>query len=142
MVRDVDTLAAGSGVSQAIAVLEVGCHRVYPVVDTSSRPVGLVSRADALRWMVEGGHDGETIAQHLSDNLPAVVHPCDVVTYAVDVMLAADQGRLPVTDPESGALVGLISRKDLLQIRAGVTRLEGDRQAYFRSGLRNAQEST
>lgn len=133
MVRDVDTLAAGSGVSQAIAVLEVGCHRVYPVVDTFSRPVGLVSRADALRWMVEGGHDGETIAQHLSDTLPAVVHPGDVVTHAVDVMLAADQGRLPVTDPESGALVGLISRKDLLQIRAGVTRLEGDRQAYFRS---------
>ncbi len=133
MVRDVDTLPAGSGVAQAIAALEVGRHRVYPVVDTSSRPIGLVSRADALRWLVEGGHDGETIAQHLSDTLPAVVHPGDVVTHAVDVMLAADQGRLPVTDPESGALVGLISRKDLLQIRAGVTRLEGDRQAYFRS---------
>jgi CIC family chloride channel protein len=134
MVRNVDTLAASSGIAQAIAVLEAGPHRVYPVVDTSSRPVGLVSRADALRWIVEGGHDGEAIAQHLSDTLPAVVHPGDVVTHAVDIMLAADQGRLPVTDPQSGKLVGLISRKDLLQIRAGVTRLEGDRQAYFRSG--------
>ena len=138
MVRDVDTLAAGSGIAQAIAVLEAGHHRVYPVIDASRRPVGLVSRADALRWTVEGGHDGETIAQHLSDTLPAVVHPDDVVTHAVDVMLAADQGRLPVTDPHTGALVGLISRKDLLQVRAGITRLEGERHAYFRAGARRS----
>ena len=136
MVRDVDTLAAGSAIAQAIAALEAGRHRVYPVVDASGRPVGLVSRADALRWTVEGGHDGESVAQHLSGTLPAVVHPGDVVTHAVDVMLAADQGRLPVTDPQSGALVGLISRKDLLQVRAGITRLEGDRQAYFSSRFR------
>ena len=37
-------------------------------------------------------------------------------------MLASDQGRIPVVDPLTGALVGLVSRKDLLQVRAAVTR--------------------
>ncbi|WP_368736968.1 CBS domain-containing protein, partial [Klebsiella pneumoniae] len=45
-----------------------------------------------------------------------MVHPGDVVSHAIDVMLAAGQGRLPVTDPQSGRLVGLLTRKDLLQV--------------------------
>jgi Mg2+/Co2+ transporter CorC len=55
-----------------------------------------------------------------------------VVSHALDVMLSAGQGRLPVTDPESGALVGLLTRKDLLQVRAATVRAEAERRAYFR----------
>jgi CIC family chloride channel protein len=50
-------------------------------------------------------------------------------------MLAAGQGRLPVTDPQSGRLVGLLTRKDLLQVRATVVRAEAERRAFFRKGL-------
>ena len=131
MVREVAVIGEAVPVGEAIVLLEAGAHRVFPVVDAAGRPVGLVSRGDALRWVVEGGHGGEPVGRHLSGQLPAVVHPGDVVTHAVDVMLAADQGRLPVTDPASGVLVGLISRKDLLRVRAGVARMEGERQAYF-----------
>jgi CBS-domain-containing membrane protein len=46
-------------------------------------------------------------------------------------MLQCDQGRLPVTDPATGRLVGLVTRKDLLQVRASVTQSEGERRAYF-----------
>lgn len=134
MARDVAVIGEADSVGEAVAVLEAGAHRVYPVVDAAGRPVGLVSRGDALRWVVEGGHEGEPVARHLSARLPAVVHPGDVVTHAVDVMLAADQGRLPVTDPSTGVLVGLISRKDLLRVRAGVARSEGERRAYFAAG--------
>ncbi len=131
MARDVAVIGEAATVGEAVAMLEAGAHRVYPVVDAAGRPVGLVSRGDALRWVVEGGHAGEPVSRHLSARLPAVVHPGDVVTHAVDVMLAAGQGRLPVTDPGTGVLVGLISRKDLLRVRAGVARSEGERQAYF-----------
>jgi len=46
-------------------------------------------------------------------------------------MLATDQGRIPVVDPQTGALVGLITRKDLLQVRAAVARSESERSAFF-----------
>jgi CBS domain-containing protein len=131
MVRDVDTLAAAMSIAEAVAVLETGRHRIYPVIDPQGRPIGLVSRADALRWRIEGGHSGEQVADLVSDAALDVVHPDDVVTRAVDLMLQCDQGRLPVTDPATGRLVGLVTRKDLLQVRASVTQSEGERRAYF-----------
>jgi CIC family chloride channel protein len=63
MVRGAAVLADTLTVREAIAVLEAGTHRVYPVVDSQGRPVGLVSRGDALRWVVEGGHDAEPVAR-------------------------------------------------------------------------------
>lgn len=131
MVRGVDVLAADLPVGQAVAIIGQGKHRIYPVVDTTRRPVGLVSRADALLWRVEGGHETELLGERISDASLAVVHPDDVVTHAVDVMLATDQGRIPVVDPQTGALVGLITRKDLLQVRAAVARSESERSAFF-----------
>ncbi len=131
MVRDVDVLQADLAIPEAVAVLQAGRHRIYPVVDASGRPVGLVSRADALHWKIEGGHDGERLGERVSDASLAVVHPGDVVIHAVDLMLATDQGRLPVTDSGTGKLVGLVTRKDLLQVRASVRREEGEKRAYF-----------
>ena len=131
MVRQVDVLQSGLTVPQAVLVLQAGLHRIYPVVDAEGRPTGLVSRADALRWEIEGGHEGESLGERASDASLATVHPDDVVIHAVDLMLATDQGRLPVTDPETGRLMGLVTRKDLLQVRAGVMREEGDKRAYF-----------
>ncbi len=61
MVREVDVLHADQTIPEAVAVLQAGRHRIYPVVDAAGRPVGLVSRADALRWRIEGGHDDERL---------------------------------------------------------------------------------
>ena len=131
MVRDVDVLAADLPINEAVAILVQGKHRIYPIVDAARRPTGLVTRADALLWETEGGHEAELLGERVSDASLAVIHPNDVVTHAVDVMLATDQGRIPVVDPGTGVLVGLVTRKDLLQVRAAVTRSEGERSAFF-----------
>ncbi|WP_165186522.1 chloride channel protein [Caulobacter soli] len=135
MVHQVDTLAADLSIPDAMAILQEGQQRVYPVVEASGRLVGLVSRADALAWRVEGGHKGQTLTERVSDAALPVVHPGDVVAQAVELMLATGQGRIPVTDA-GGRLVGLLTRKDLLQIHANTSKAEGDRQAYFIPGRR------
>jgi CBS domain-containing protein len=132
MVREVDTLAADLSVSDAIHELEKGRHRIYPVADALGRPVGLVSRSDALVWATEGGHPGETVGERVSDVGLPVVHPDDPVVVAIDVMLATDQGRLPVTDRATGKLVGLVSRRDLLAVRAKMAESEEVREAFLR----------
>ncbi|WP_018263808.1 chloride channel protein [Methylobacterium sp. WSM2598] len=138
MVREVDVLPADLPVAEALAAIEAGRHRAYPVVDAARRPVGLVTRADALRWAVEEGrgaaHPGERLEERVSDASLAVVHPRDVVARAIDVMMESDQGRIPVTDPRTGALVGLVSRKDLLRVRAAVIRAEAERRPYLVRG--------
>ncbi|AWB24657.1 CBS domain-containing protein [Methylobacterium currus] len=136
MARAVDTLPGAMPVPEAVAVLEAGQHRIYPVVDEAGRPVGLVSREDALVWTTEGGHEGERLDERVSDAALALVHPDDVTAHAIDLMLTTGQGRLPVTDPASGRLVGLLTRKDLLQVRAAFSRAEMERQAYFARGAK------
>jgi chloride channel protein, CIC family len=134
MIRDVDTLAADLPVSDAIAAIEGGRHQAYPVVDPAGRLVGLVSRAEALQWSTEGRHEGERLEERISDASLPVLHPEDVTAHAIDLMVASDQGRLPVTDPVSGVLVGLVTRKDLLRVRAAVAQSERERRPYLMPG--------
>jgi CIC family chloride channel protein len=139
MVREVDTLPANTSIPEAVAALSKGRHQYYPVVDLAGRPVGLVSRADALLWKTEGGHGGERLDERISDAALAVIHPDDLTAHAIDLMLSTGQGRLPVTDFKTGVLVGLLTRKDLLQVRATAAQAEGERRAYFSGGLRRAK---
>nr|WP_244507405.1 chloride channel protein [Methylobacterium phyllostachyos] len=137
MTRSVETLDADLPLPDALAAIEAGAHHAYPVVDAVGRPVGLVSRNEALRWTLEARAAepaDDTLGERVSDADLAVVHPGDVVSHALDVMLSAGQGRLPVTDPLSGRLIGLLTRKDLLQVRATVVRSEAERRAFFRRG--------
>ncbi|MDR6532432.1 H+/Cl- antiporter ClcA/predicted transcriptional regulator [Caulobacter rhizosphaerae] len=136
MVEAVDTLPGDLPIPQAVAVLQQGRHRVYPIVEASGRLVGMASRADALAWRVEGGLETQTVAERVSDAALPVAHPDDVVARVVALMLATGQGRIPVTDPATGRLVGLLARKDLLRIHAGTSRAEEERQAYFPAGRR------
>lgn len=133
MIHDVDVLTADSTIGEAIITLGTGKHRIYPVVDAKGRPVGLVTRADALLWRVESGHTTSLLGERVSDASLAVVYPNDVVTHVVDVMLATDKGRIPVVDPQTGILVGLVTRKDLLQVRVSVARSESERESFFRA---------
>jgi CBS domain-containing protein len=131
MVREVDTLPGDLRIAEAIAVLQEGRHRIYPVLDDVGRPIGLVSRGDALRWLTEGGHAAERLADQVSDADVPRAYPDEVVARAVERMVAADQGRLPVVDRTTGRLVGLVTRRHLLQVRADVSLAEGERRAYF-----------
>ncbi len=131
MVEAVDTLPAGMSIADAVAAIEAGPHQAYPVVDAANRPVGLVTRADALLWRTEGGQGAAVLGERISDASPAIVHPGDVTAHAVDVMLKTGRGRLPITDAQSGALVGLVTRKDLLQVHAAFNRSEAERRVYF-----------
>ncbi|MGA0603101.1 chloride channel protein [Caulobacter sp. KR2-114] len=142
MIAPVDTLPATLTIREAVAEFEAGRHRIYPVVDAAGRPVGLVSRADALRWEQQMDDEGdagerladERLADRISDATLPCAHPDDVVARAVEVMIAEDMGRLPVTDPVTGALVGLLTRKTLLKVRAEAVRGEAEREAFYGAG--------
>ena len=131
MARDVAVVGAAESVAAVVARVETGRHQAYPVVDGAGRPVGMVSRTDALRWGVEGGFEGVTVGSVLEGGMPPVVHEGDVVMVAVDAMISDAVGRVLVVDAGSGVLVGVVGRRDLLRVRAGVRKGEGERMAYF-----------
>jgi hypothetical protein len=47
-------------------------------------------------------------------------------------MVQADVARVPVIEPASGKLVGLMARKDLLAVRGAMLRQERERAAFLR----------
>ncbi|MEZ2130823.1 MULTISPECIES: chloride channel protein [unclassified Sinorhizobium] len=136
MIRKVDTLPASMPATEARDFLssQQEAHRLYPVIEPDGRLVGVVSRADALAWQTATELEGETLYDKVSDASIPVGHPDDTVGFIADLMIKGDTGRIPITDPVTGVLVGLIARKDLLHLRRSARSLEQERQVYFRNG--------
>jgi chloride channel protein, CIC family len=61
-----------------------------------------------------------------------VGYPDEPVAHLADRMVTADVGRVPIVERYSMRLVGLVSRKDLLRIRATARSMESSRVAFFR----------
>ncbi|HEX5238568.1 MAG TPA: CBS domain-containing protein, partial [Sphingomicrobium sp.] len=80
---------------------------------------------DALRWKQEGkrrlsGH----LADVLSDASTLVAYPETPCGAVADMMVESATGRIPIVDPESRKVVGILSRQDLLKVRSNQKRGE------------------
>lgn len=112
MTAPADTLSAGASIAQARRQIAAGAHRAYPLVDEDSKCVGIVTRGDLL-------------SEELPESEPVTrVASADVVTISPDSTMLdalsrlADEGvdQLPVVD--SGRLVGICTRTDVLRVRS------------------------
>jgi chloride channel protein, CIC family len=133
MVKDVETLPASMTIEEAIAFFtsQTTRHRSYPVVDSQSRAVGMADRADVLRWMTEGAPEHRTLDDLVSDASQVVGYPGEVVADLVNRMVANDVGRVPVVDPVTRHVVGLVARRDLMRVRAASRRQDFERESFF-----------
>lgn len=111
-------------------------HRSYPVVDGTSRAIGMVSRADALRWQVTEPEGTATLGELLSDRSLPVVHPETPCSAVAELMVAEETGRVAVVDRQTGRLVGIVARRDLLQVRAEQRRDEHERVRFVQRSRR------
>lgn len=144
MVAPADTLAATMSVDAAVRFFQSDDHRhkSYPLADANGSLVGIVSRADVLKWSSEGSHPDQTLFELVSDSAILVGYPDEVVARLADRMVLNDLGRVPVIDRSNRKILGLVSRKDLLQIRRSAHSAEQDRSAYIRSGRKPATPQT
>jgi len=142
MVREVDTLPADMTVDQAIAFFSADEHRhkSYPIQSKDGRVIGMVARADILRWRTEPDVHGETLFDRHSDESPIVGHADETVARLADRMAAEDIGRVPIVERSTMRLVGLVSRKDLLRIRREARAAEETRRSYFGKTLADEEE--
>ena len=120
MTREPATLTGSMTLARAVEFFrEKALHRSYPVVDEGGRLLGLVSRTDALRWQQEGGLRLEAqLADVLSDASTLVAYPETPCGEVADMMVDSGTGRVPIVDPQTRQVVGLLSRQDLLKVRS------------------------
>ncbi len=106
-------------------------HKSYPVIDTHKKVIGMVSRTDALRWL--GNEDGERLLREQVAGQELVVgYDDELAGHLADRMSFTDHGRVPILSRETGALVGLVARRDLLRVRTNMMRHEREREALIR----------
>jgi CBS domain-containing protein len=106
-------------------------HKSYPVIDAHNKVIGMVSRTDALRWL--GNEDGERLLREQVAGQELVVgYDDELAGHLADRMSFTDHGRVPVLSRATGALVGLVARRDLLRVRTNMMRHEREREALIR----------
>ena len=139
MVRRVDTLPASMTLGAIVALFTDGAehHKAYPVVDAADRPVAMAHRADVLEALAHPERHDQTLAAALGGRPMVLARPDEPLSIVVARMVAQDTGRVPVVAADSGALVGLIARKDLLRVRAQLLEDEQTRGVFL--GRRRAR---
>jgi CIC family chloride channel protein len=136
MAKPVDTLPAALKIGEAMAFFTAPesprRHKSYPVVDEQGHLVAMVSRADALRWTIEGWDSEKSLGEQLAGQNLTIGYADELVGALADRMAESDTGRVPIlkrsAEGEDGAVVGLVARRDLLRVRAEVIRHERERE--------------
>jgi CIC family chloride channel protein len=135
MVRNVDTLPATMTVSAAIEFFTTTelRHKSYPITDPAGKFVGMISRADVLRWTMNDQDRLVSLAEIVSPVEVLTTVPDELVGKLADRMSQFDVGRVPVVQPDDHQLIGIVARKDLLRIRASLLAHEFERTAPLRA---------
>lgn len=135
MTRQPETLPGDMPIRDVVAFFaDHATHRSYPVVGKDDRLLGLVSRSDALRWQAERGRDNTPLAEELSDASQPMAYRHSPIGEVADLMVETGIGRVPIVDPDTGKVVGILSRHDLLKARGERRRAEFERERGGASG--------
>jgi|HubBroStandDraft_5_1064220.scaffolds.fasta_scaffold01047_6 CIC family chloride channel protein len=107
-------------------------HKSYPVIDRDGRVLGMVSRADALRWLRDEHSLTGLLREQIAGQDLVVAYDDELAGQLADRMTSSDVGRVPIVNRQSGSLVGLVARRDLLRVRTNMVRHEREREALIR----------
>jgi CBS domain-containing protein len=138
MAKPADVLPGSMPIAEAVSFFtdssERELHKSYPVVDEKNALIGMVARADALAWVVEGWRDGETLAEVVGGRELVLGYEDELVGAVADRMAAANVGRVPILRRNDNHVVGLLARRDLLNMRTVLMRHERARETLISFG--------
>ncbi|MEU8685544.1 CBS domain-containing protein [Streptomyces sp. NPDC001219] len=113
MTPEVVVVQRGTSFKEIARLLDEYDITAVPVLDENDQPVGVVSEADLLRRQI--AKLGASTAEALMTSPVVVARPEWSVVEAARTMERKKVKRLPVVD-DSGRLIGVISRSDLVQL--------------------------
>jgi chloride channel protein, CIC family len=131
MTRDHPTLPADADRDELTRRFAATRSNGFAVVDERGQLVGVLTRRDVA------DRPGETAAD-LCTRRALTVAPDDAVFVAVRRMASLDVGRVPVVDPRTRRLVGMLRREDVVRAyQLGLTRGANAQQGQARAQLRD-----
>jgi CIC family chloride channel protein len=133
MIHNVDSLSSTMKVADAVRFYsgDIPRHKSYPVTDDRGRVLAMISRASALGWAGDPEVHDLTLAEAVDGSSLLSGYDDEIVGALADRMIAHDVGRVPILSRATHRLVGLVSRRDLLKVRAGLAHQETSRSQGF-----------
>lgn len=104
-------LSPNTSAEKALHLMQRYGYEGYPVVD-DGKVIGLLTRRAVDRAI---SHKLNLPASSLMDAGEVTVHPQDSLEKVRHIMSDSGWGQVPVIDPESGQVIGIITRTDLLK---------------------------
>ena len=111
MSRGPQLLSPATSVDEAARRMQRFGHEGYPVVD-NGKVVGLLTRRAVDRAQ---SHKLPTTVSSLMEVGGYTVKPDDSIEHVQRLVTDTGWGQIPVVDPETGGIVGIVTRTDLLQ---------------------------
>jgi H+/Cl- antiporter ClcA len=124
MTSEVEALPLTATLGEARRRVRAGGDGAYPIVDAKGALAGIVTRGDQLR---DAAPDEDPVLDHAAAEVVCVA-PRDAAMSALQVMLSESVEHVPVVD--GGALVGIVTRSDLLKIRQTQLELEAHQPGF------------
>lgn len=111
MSRRPQLLSPDTPVEEAAQRMQRYGYEGYPVVQ-DGRVIGLLTRRAVDRAL---SHQLEATAERLMEAGEVFVHPGDSIESLQHLMTESGWGQIPVVQPESGTIIGIVTRTDLLK---------------------------
>jgi chloride channel protein, CIC family len=134
MTGDVQTLPDTMTLQQVAAFLTEPTtkHPSFPVVDGDRHVLGIVDPPTVLAWRRTGQHRRTLLGALLDGaNVPAA-YPDEYLESVIGRMSRLNVAHLVVLSREDSTLVGYLSWRDLLRVRAHIEREDTQRAAFYR----------
>ena len=122
MVTDFHTLGRGATLQDAVTLLLNGTQHDFPVVDADGRFVGLLLRKGLIGALAEHGLSYPAVTA--MQPCEARLQPMDDLNSAMQLLRGSSCQVLPVLDPGSEKLVGLLTTEnigEMMMVRAALT---------------------
>jgi len=117
MVKKVETVLASQSLADFLKFLQQTTETSFPVVDDSGRLIGVLSLQDVREVLLNesrAGLEQILIAQDIADTDPATLHPGHTLNDAMMKFGKRDSDRLPVVNPDTRELLGIVKRSDVI----------------------------
>ncbi len=124
MLTDFRTLPPQATLRDGVTLLLAGTQQDFPVLNLQGGIQGMLTRHDLISALAENGPAHPVI--DVMRRCPDATGPAIDLTQALDALGASDCPALPVIDPLSGELVGLLTAENIgetLMVRAALMKM-------------------
>lgn len=132
------TLNASLTLNEVVDLMsDLHAHHHYPVVDDNGLFLSVVSRKNMIHWQMQNKTPDSRLRELVEDAERFSACPDTLCSQIADYIFNQEVGIVVVTEPQSGKVVGVITRHDIFRVRYLAQQAEHSKARYLRFKIKD-----